>query len=259
MKTAIIGGGRGCRAIIELALGTFLKELVLEISIVVDPDPQAPGMIFARQKGIPTTSEMSEVLEIPGIELIIELTGQDYVLENIYKIIPPGIKVIDHTFARIFWDLVNARDDQARQLVEITELERKIEDERRFLQSLFDTIPQRVAVMDKDKQIIKINARFGKFVGVTPSEAIGKTCMELMATTPLDENCRQTAHLLDEVIQDGQQRTLIWRSPPPDETFWELTHTPILSQKGKIDAVLSTWHRITDQVMLQRKFESAEL
>jgi len=259
MKTAIIGGGRGCRAIIELALGSFLKELVLEIAIVVDPDHLAPGMVFARQKGIPTTSDMGQVLEIPGIELIIELTGQDHVLENIYKIIPPGIKVIDHTFARIFWDLVNAQDDQARQLREITELERKIENERRFLQSLFDTIPQRVAVMDKNKKIIKINARFGKFVGITPDEAIGKTCMELLANTVLDENCRQTAHLVDEVIEDGQQRTLIWRLPPPDETFWELTHTPILSKSGEIDAVLSTWHRITDQVMLQRKFESAEL
>ena len=43
MRTIIIGGGKGCRAIINLALGSFLKELTLDIICVVDIDPNARG------------------------------------------------------------------------------------------------------------------------------------------------------------------------------------------------------------------------
>jgi len=259
MRTAIVGGGKGCRALIELAQGTFLKELELEILCVVDPDTNAPGIVFARELGIKTGSDMRDVLLIPDIEVIIELTGRSDVLEDIYKIIPSGIEVIDHTIARIFWDLANAQRNQARQLKEITELEQKIEKERFFLQSLFDKIPELVAVLDRNKKIIKINTNFSIFTGFTPEEAKGRSCREIFANTELNENCKETVHLLDEVIKTGQLRTVIWRSPSPNETFWEVTHTPILNKHGKTTEILSAWHKITEKVLLQRKIQSAEL
>ena len=259
MKTVIVGGGKGCRAIIKLAIGAFLKEVSLEILCVMDTDNEAPGMQFARQKGIKTTCSLDEALSIPNIKLIIELTGLDPVLENIYKIIPRGIKVFDHTFARIFWDLANAQRDQAYQLKEITELEKKIERERIFLQSLFDQFPELAAVTDKNKRIVKINASFGVFTGLSPEEAVGKFCIELFTNTELQPHKQQAKKMLDDVSKSGQPRTLIWQSPAPYEAFWEVTHTPIIKESKFTGDILSTWHRITDQVLLQRKFESAEL
>jgi len=259
MRAVIIGGGKGCRAITKLALGSFLKELTLDIVYIADPDTNAPGMVFARQHGIKTTSDMKEALSLPNINLVIELTGKDEVLEDIYKLIPRGIKVFDHTFAKIFVDLANAQKDQTRQLKEITELEQKIEKERHFLQSLFDKIPELVVVFDKNKKIIKINTSFSIFTGYSPEEAIGKSCIELFSNTELNANCQQTVNLLDDVLKSNQMRTLIWQSPPPNEAFWEVTHTPILDKDGNTEEILSAWHRITEQVMLQRKIESAEL
>lgn len=259
MRTVIIGGGKGCRAITKLALGSFLKELTLDIVYIADPDTNAPGMVFARQQGIKTTSNMKEALSLPNINLIIELTGKDEVLEDIYKLIPRGIKVFDHTFAKIFVDLANAQKDQTRQLKEITELEQKIEKERHFLQSLFDKIPELVAVLDRNKKIIKINTSFSIFTGCSPEEAIGNSIVELFSNTELSANCQQAINLLDEVLESNQMRTLIWQSPPPNETFWEVTHTPILDEDGITEEILGAWHRITERVMLQRKIESAEL
>ena len=60
MKTVIVGGGKGCRAIIGLAFGTFLKELTLEIQGVVDVDPNAPGMVYARERDIRTFTDINE-------------------------------------------------------------------------------------------------------------------------------------------------------------------------------------------------------
>ncbi|MCP4580023.1 MAG: PAS domain-containing protein, partial [candidate division Zixibacteria bacterium] len=259
MKAVIIGGGRGCKAIIELAEGKFLKELTLEISCVVDPDPKAPGMVYARRNGIRTSSDMKAALSVSDIKLIMELTGSDEVLEDIYKMIPRGIKVFDHVFSRIFWELATAQRDQNRQLQEITELERKIEKERGFLQVLFDKIPELVAVLDQNRRIVKINDSFGQYTGLTAKEAIGKTCREAFAETEMSETCQQTAYLLDEAIETGETSSLIWKTPPPEETFWEVTQTPIKNAAGETEGILGTWHRITEQVILQRKIESAEL
>jgi two-component system NtrC family sensor kinase len=259
MRAVIIGGGKGCRAITKLALGSFLKEMPLDILCVVDPDLDAPGMVFARQQGIQTTADMKEALSIPDIKLVIELTGRDEVLENIYKIIPRGIKVFDHTFARVFVDLANAQKNQARQIAEIIDLEQKIEKERTFLQSVFDRVPELVAVVDRNKKIIKINEGFSIFTGFGATEAVGRSVIDLIADTELDAIRRKTADLLDEVLHTDQMKTMAWQSPPPNETFWEITHTPILGNTGVTEDVLCTFHRIVEQIMLQRKVESAEL
>jgi len=258
MKTAIIGGGRGCRAIINLSLGPFLKELQLDIEYVMDTDTNARGMVYAREQSIKTTTDINEVMALEDLGLIIELTGRDSVLENIYKIIPPGVKLIDHTFAHIFWDLVNAQEDKKRQLQEMTVLEQKIEMERHFLQSLFDNIPDLLVVLNKEKKVIKINANFSHFSGMSFEDAMDKSCDQLLLNTELAAQCRSTIPLIDDVLEHGKPRSVVWRTDAPEETHWEVIHTPILDPYGEVEAILITWHRITEKVKLLREIESAE-
>ncbi len=258
MKTVIIGGGKGCRAIIGLAFGSFLKELTLDIRGVVDVDPDAPGMIYAREHNIKTFTNINEALEIPGIELLIELTGMDEVLEDIYRILPPGMKLIDHISARIFWDLTNAQEERERQLEEMIRLERKVEEERHSLQSLFDTIPDLVVVLDREKKAIRVNKSFAQFTGLTSEEAIGLTCEELLKGTEFAEQCRQSSAMIEQVFETGKPHTLIWHTETPKEAYWEVTRTPIFGKDGEIEMVLGTWHKITERVKLRREIESAE-
>jgi len=258
MKTVIIGGGKGCCAIIDLALGPFLRELVLDIECVVDIDANAPGMICARDRGIRTTTDIDKTLATPGLELILELTGSDAVLEKIYKRLPPGVKIIDHTFAHIFWDLVNAQEERNKQLEEMTALERKVERERMFLQSLFDTIPDLAVVLNREQRVVKANASFAKFVDMTPAETIGRTIGELFSDTAFATQHSESVKMIDNVFKTGKPHTVIWRTGFPHETYWEVTRTPIVRQDGSVLEILGTWHKITERVKLRREIESAE-
>lgn len=258
MKTVIVGGGKGCCAIIELAKGPFLKELTLEIECVVDIDPNAAGMECARSNDILTTTNMQEALRIPSLELIIELTGNDKVLDEIYSVIPRGVKLIDHTFAHIFWDLVNAQEERRKQLEELTSLEQKVERERHFLQSVFDTLPDLVVVLNRERKITRVNQRFAAYVGLSPEEAIGRKCEDILSETELASQCRETSPVVDQVFKTGQPHSVIWRTSPPDETYWEVSRTPIMNAEGEVERVLGTWHRITERVKLRREIESAE-
>jgi PAS domain S-box-containing protein len=258
MKTIIIGGGRGCRALIELVEGSFLTELTLEIRCVVDPRADAEGMVYARERGIRTSANMADALALPGIELIIELTGSDVVLEEIYRLHPPGVKLIDHTFAHVFWDLVNARNDRERRLREMTELERKIVRERHFLQSVLDNIPELLVVLDPDGHVVKVNQSFSSSTRVSAEDALGKNCLQLLDRTLFAENARELPAMLESVTATGRGISMIWQTPPPVETYWEVSCTPIIGTEGALDAILTSWHQITEQVMLRRKIETRE-
>jgi PAS domain S-box-containing protein len=258
MKTVIIGGGKGCQAIIALASGSFLKELTLNIQCVVDPDRNAPGMQLARKMKIKTSKDMGRALKMPGIQMVIELTGRNDILENIYRIIPPGMRLIDHTSARIFWDLVNAQSDLEDHLKEITALEEKVEKERRFLQASFDTIPDLVVVLGEDKRIMRVNASFSRAAGISAQGARGKTCSELLETTELSVGCREMSAMVDQTFETGLPRTVVWQTSVPEEAYWEVSFTPILNEDLVIEAIVVTWHRITEKVLLRREVESAE-
>ncbi len=259
MKTIIIGGGKGCRALLDLTQGSFMTELMLDIQCVVDPRLDASGITYARELGIPTSTDMQKALSHGEIDLIIELTGQDHVLEEIHKLMPTGAKIIDHTFAHVFWDLVNARNERERRLREMTRLEQRVEQEKFFLQNMLDNLPELLVVLDTNRRVLRINRPLSEFVGIKPEDARGKTCIELLNDTPLAKNCRDTSAVMDRVFETRQPISMIWQTPPPDEMYWEVTRTPILTSEGELRAVLGVWHRITEEVLLRRELESGEL
>ncbi len=258
MKTIIVGGGHGCLAIIDLALSSFLKELKLDIQCVVDTDSRAPGMRRARELGIQIKTNIIEALALPDMELVIELTGDDEVLLNIYKILPTGMKLIDHTVARIFWDIANARQERDLQLERMTRLERKLEKEGLFLQSLFDTIPEPAVVLGKDKRITKINSGFAQLSSLSPEQIVGKSYKDLLTNTELEIYLPQVEEILDDVLRNNRQRELICQTSFPEEAYWEVTHTPILGSKRELESIVGTWHRITERILLHREVERAE-
>lgn len=257
MRTVIIGGGKGGQAILGLARSAFLKEMAMDVQCVMDIDPDAPGMVYARKHGLKTTVDMEEALALPHIDLVIELTGNDAILNAIHHLLPPGAKLIDHTFAHVFWDLVNAQEAQRRQLEEKTVLERRIQAERLYIQSLFDSIPDMVIVFDRDQRIIRTNARFEEVTGITHQEACGKKCHEVFQSTDLAIDCHDTC-VVHEVFETGETATLIHQTPPPREIYWEVTQTPIKDKHGEVEVVIETWHRITEKVMLRREIEHVE-
>lgn len=259
LGTAIIGGGRGCRAIIDLAASSFLKELALDIRCVVDPDHDAPGMEHARQQGIPTCNSTAQALDQENIDLVIELTGQDSILAELRRTLPAGVRLMDHTLAHIFWELANARHDQEDRLKEVTNLEERVETERRFLQCLFDTVPDLLAVFDKDLKVLRINSGFAELTGVAQEQLDGKTCRDLFAKTEFSEKCPEIEELIRRARTGEGPETTVMETRSLGEAHWEITMTPLPSPAGSGASVIGTWHRITDKVRLHREIESAEM
>jgi len=73
------------------------------------------------------------------------------------------------------------------------------------------------------------------------------------------DDCGKDDCFFEKVYNTGEVQTHIRHSPPPNEAFWQVTQTPLTDENGKINAVMGTWYRITEQVMLKREIETHEL
>lgn len=101
-----VGGGRGCHDILGLLTSYSLQNIKPEIIGVADPDPQAKGRLLAEELGIPTSDSFTDFLRDNRLELIIELTGNDAVLEEVYRQRQPWTKILDHLGAMFLWEII---------------------------------------------------------------------------------------------------------------------------------------------------------
>jgi len=68
---------------------------------VADPNPEAPGIKLAAQLGLFTTPEVTELYDLPGLNLLIELTGSARVRERMIKTKTLAVSSIDRRGARL--------------------------------------------------------------------------------------------------------------------------------------------------------------
>jgi len=249
MKTAIVGGGRGCRSLLEFILERGLVELPLDVRLVCDLASNAPGIIYAAERGIGIGSDPEEVFRLPGLELVIELTGDDDTAARLQQRCRQGVRFMDHNMARIFWDLI--------------QVQQKLERERKQTQRIFDSIPDIVMVLDREMRIQTVNEGFSRLTGLSPDQVRGQFCYEVLCRrmappTATDEGCP-----LQQVFETGKRVELVQVSDhvkvPGIEQYFDVTMIPLEEEEGKVTQVVETLHPVNERVRLQREVEEAAL
>jgi len=260
MKTAIIGGGKGCKAILEMIVQGRLQMLSPEIVAVVDKVNDAPGMTYAREQGWRTLNNIGEALDLPDLELVIELTGRDDVLEELYRLIRPGIRVMDHLVARVFWDLDKINANLWDELQQKIRFEAQLRKDRRQLQQILDSIPDAVAVMNRNMEIERVNARFHEVTGLEPAQLAGRHCPDPFCRKHRNEPVEGSTCPFEEVFETAQpvQYIQFEAGDGVQEGYYEVTATPVFDEDGRVVMVVETSRQITEQVMLKRETEESE-
>jgi hypothetical protein len=108
---AIVGGGPGCKAIMETIFAEKLSQLRMKVIAVACTNPGAVGYRHAREKGIYTTGDYLDLYKLKGLNMIIELTGREEAANEIYKTKPENMRFMDHVAARLFWDIFQIEEE----------------------------------------------------------------------------------------------------------------------------------------------------
>jgi PAS domain S-box-containing protein len=262
-NAAIVGGGKACYNLLKLRDVDRSKRLKIKVLGVSDTNMGSPGIRYARELGLVTTTELRELYSIEGINLIIELTGSTEVAETIFKTRPPGITVIDHVGARLLWDLIQME-------VETSELEKNwrkyLDYIRKQSRVVPDSLPYRIMVVNMDKSIETVNKTFLDAFNLTEEQVLGKHCYEIKFGPDRRRSCVEEGSScyiedhLEEIKRDGIFSTI--EEYPDDKggsRFDVITVAPIFNEKGEIVQILEASRDVTDRVKLENDAQQSSI
>ncbi len=259
LRTAIVGGGRGCVNILEMVRNDELGRFRMDILGVADPNMDAPGMELARETGVQLlTPDYRHLFDIPDLDLIIELVGSYKIRDAIERERPREVRLIDHFGARLFWDLHKAEEVIIDQR---TVMREDVERERAAIAQIYDAIPDEILVLNADMEIEHANASFLHNNDVCLAEIVGQHCYEVEQVVRGDcqvavDNCPH--HL---VMTEGKQRSIV-RKHFDDEGnthYAAIVAAPLFGPDGMPTGILEMTRDITQRIELEEELQATEV
>ena len=104
-NVVLVGAGRGGLALLQL----FHRQGGVNVVGVADISPDARGIHYAQQLGIPTGQDYRQFLELADrgeVDLVINVTGRAEVQKDLLAACPEHVEVMGGHSARLMWDLV---------------------------------------------------------------------------------------------------------------------------------------------------------
>jgi PAS domain S-box-containing protein len=256
LRVAIIGGGRACYHLLQILDTAKLSRLNMSILGVADVDPEAPGLRYARENGLPTTSRFQELYDLEGLNLIVELTGSQEAMESILNTKPSSISLLDHRGARFLWDLIQLETEKTQMQ---KHLDAGSEREKKHQQLILDSLPYRVMVVNQDMTINTVNQTFLRDKGLTYEDVLGKHCYEVRYG--LNQPCAEYGRpcYLEEVKRDGGTISTIheYVNEAGEERYDVITVSPILDEDGHIVQLLEASRDVTERIRLEKEVQKS--
>lgn len=120
-KIGIVGGGNFCEAFLRFVFENNIA-VQPEIIGVADVNQEAPGLRYAKSKGIFTTSFYTELYQLAGLEAIMVLVRDFAFMDFIKKWKPGDVKLIDYVEASCIWDTLQIEHVRKTGLDEIEKI-----------------------------------------------------------------------------------------------------------------------------------------
>jgi signal transduction histidine kinase len=243
MKIAIIGGGKRCRTFLEMFDAKRFPKLRAEIVAVADPNPDAVGIRLAREKNIHTTGDYKDFFAIKPLDLVIELTGKEELLDDFLRRKPAKMRVLEGAISRIFGDVLRMRE-------EYLFTKRHIDLVEGIMESLFLSMRDWVLVLQPDFKLLDANEAFIDATCTRKEEIIGKFCFE--AAFGLAHHCKADGFdcPVRRSMETGAISHAILEGTGPEGSgrYHEITAVPLKAADGRIQLVVECFRDITDQL-----------
>lgn len=121
------------------------------------------------------------------------------------------------------------------------------------VQTILDSLPYRIMVVNPDKTIYRVNRTFLKKRGLSNQEVLGKRCHEIRYD--LEQPCSEAGRrcYMEEVREKRHFISTIHEIQTPDgqTRFDAITVSPIFDKNGNIVRFLETARDVTDRIKLE--------
>jgi len=250
LNVAIVGGGKACKAFLQLSLGQIIRHLKMNILGVADINDEAEGLRYARLNGIFATKDYRDFYRIKNMDLIIELTGDYELRDAIVNSKPSHVQLIDHKMAWIFWDIIEGE--------KILREQEELLESYQFAKAITDNSPDDIMVVDRDYNIRDANQKLIERKGLSKRDMLGRHCYEVYA----HEACLSSVGLcpLSETCKTGEPYKTVHTFSAKDEglRYFRITTYPIKDDRGLVTYVVIIGRDITEKVKTQEELKRSE-
>ncbi|WIW70542.1 methyl-accepting chemotaxis protein [Anaerosinus gibii] len=105
LNILLVGGGRGGAGILELS--TKIPDV--KIVAVADVKADAVAIRLAQKMGLRTFQDISEAVKMPGLDVILNVTGNVEVNKIINTYVPENVKVVETYLTNIIYHLIKSQ------------------------------------------------------------------------------------------------------------------------------------------------------
>lgn len=246
MNIALIGGGTFCKDFLTKSTFEYRHEIDAKIIAVADPDPRAPGMILAKKIGLQTETDYHQLYSADyDIQLLILMTPEAKVLEDVLSTKPGHIRLISYQTFEILWTAISLE-------------EKKLRARTKEIETIIDGIRDFILVLTPDMKVVEVNQAFLQKTGYSRKNVIGKKCFQIYHKIdhPCDErniNCP-----LKDVIKNKRQiRQIQTRMlPNMEKRYYEVNIYPIWEKDGEISKFIHISKDITEHKQKETEITS---
>ncbi|MBI4913666.1 MAG: hypothetical protein HY823_13095 [Acidobacteria bacterium] len=94
----ILGGGRGGTVLFDF----FISSRLVELRFVVDPNVTAPAVVRAKERGLPTFTNLEAALRGPSVDFVVETTGlEGFEAQLAQRLAGTRTRMLTHGMARL--------------------------------------------------------------------------------------------------------------------------------------------------------------
>ena len=104
-RVAIIGGGRGGTALMEI----FAEDPLVTVVGLAEVRPLTAGVRLAKKLKIPVVRRYQDLLKIKDVDLVIDVTGDPDVERMLLQVQAPHLALVGGASAKFMWQLIEAR------------------------------------------------------------------------------------------------------------------------------------------------------
>ncbi|MDD4237101.1 MAG: sigma 54-interacting transcriptional regulator [Desulfotomaculaceae bacterium] len=162
-KVAIVGVGQGGFAIYRM-LKTMEE---VEIAGLVDINPAAPGLVAGSEEGIYISTDYHDIVKLPDLDVIIEVTGVPEVQEDLLLIKPKRATVMEAQAVNLMMTILKEKEE----LLELTRIQGE-------LSAILNSMQEAIEVADTNGTIKYVNPAFSRITGIPEQERIGQNIFE---------------------------------------------------------------------------------
>lgn len=246
LNLAIVGGGRTCAFFLDLiGLNTF-ADLSIHVLAVCDINPRAPGYLKAASLGIPVTQDIHELLEKPGLEVVIELTNDPQVLLDLIHKRPERVGILEYNFGKLLRRFFSL--DQRLQAAEQQVIFQKL-----ISDFLIQQARQQIVILNRDFTIADANAAFFEAIGGSREAIVGTYCYRSIYA--FDMPCPNTnlglACPMLETLRTGKSAHVVHTPPAKQEGAGapkEIVTYPICDVQGEIVRIIEVWRELSPAI-----------